>query len=91
MRNAIEVKVKEVLKEHLELENPIEKLGIEEDLVVKGMNSIKFLKVIVALEEALDIDIDEEELNIENFRTISSIISTIEKISEDHFICNIGN
>jgi len=81
MRNAIEVKVKEVLKENLELEKNIESIGFEEDLVVKGMNSIKFLKVIVALEEALDIDFDEEELNIENFRTISSIISTIEKIS----------
>lgn len=81
MRNAIEVKVKEVLKEHLEMEKHIEKIGLEEDLVVKGMNSIKFLKVIVALEEALDIDIDEEELNIENFRTISSIIATIERLS----------
>jgi acyl carrier protein len=81
MRDAIETKVKKVLKENLELDMEIEKIGIEEDLVVKGMNSIKFLKVIVALEEAFDIDIDEDEFNIENFRTIKNLISTIEKLS----------
>ena len=81
MANAIEVKIKEFLKENLEPEKDIEKIGLDDDLVDQGMNSIKFLKLIVALEETFDIDIDEDQYSIENFRTINSLISTIEKFS----------
>jgi acyl carrier protein len=79
--NEIELKVKDVLKESIEFENKtdIDCLGPEDDLLVLGMNSITFLKVVVALEDTFDIEMDEDELNIENFRTIKSIVAHIEK------------
>jgi acyl carrier protein len=80
--NDIELKVKEVLKESIEFKDKtdIDRLGPEDDLLVMGMNSITFLKVIVALEDAFDIEMDEDQLNIENFRTINLVVSAIEKL-----------
>jgi acyl carrier protein len=66
------------LKANVKFEKSIDQIGLEDDLVAIGLNSIKFLKVIVALEETFDIEMDEEQLNIENFRTLNRLLATIE-------------
>jgi acyl carrier protein len=78
MSHSIEAKVKEILKANVKFEKSIDQIGLEDDLVAIGLNSIKFLKVIVALEETFDIEMDEEQLNIENFRTLNRLLATIE-------------
>jgi acyl carrier protein len=81
MNSNIESKVREILKKQVKFEKDIDQLELHDDLVAEGMNSIKFLKVVVAIEEAFDIDIDEDELNVENFRTLHNLVSTIENLS----------
>ena len=45
-----------------------------------GLDSIGFINIIVALENAYDIFIDEDDLETEKFSTIKNIKEYIEKI-----------
>lgn len=78
MSQEIEAKVRELIKEVVELTVPIEEVGIEDDLMNLGMNSINSIKVIVAIEEEFGFEFDDEDLNFENFRNIRKLVSYIE-------------
>lgn len=78
MSQEIEAKVRELIKEVVELTVPIEEVGIEDDLMNLGMNSINSIKVIVAIEGEFGFEFDDEDLNFENFRNIRKLVSYIE-------------
>lgn len=50
----------------------------EDTLISLGINSLKSVELIVALEDALDITFAEEDLDPENLKTVKSIISLVE-------------
>ncbi|NSW92018.1 MAG: hypothetical protein HPY74_15340 [Firmicutes bacterium] len=70
--------MRELIKEVVELTVPIEEVGIEDDLMNLGMNSINSIKVIVAIEGEFGFEFDDEDLNFENFRNIRKLVSYIE-------------
>ena len=78
MSQEIEARVRELIKEVVELTVPIEEVGIEDDLMNLGMDSINSIKVIVAIEEEFGFEFDDEDLNFENFRNIRKLVSYIE-------------
>ncbi|MFD2673337.1 acyl carrier protein [Marinicrinis sediminis] len=45
----------------------------ESNLWELGINSMTFIRLVVALEEALDIEIEDESIYLEHFRNVESI------------------
>jgi Acyl carrier protein len=75
MLNETESKVMEILREQSEINDEILK---ESKLIDLGLNSLSFIKIVVALEKEFDFKFDIEDLNIERFETFSSISDYVE-------------
>jgi len=54
------------------------KIALETEFVNIEINSIIFIKIVVALEEAFDFEFDDEKLLIAEFPTVKSIVEYVE-------------
>lgn len=79
MREDILDKVLKVLNENIE-NTELSSKQIEEDLSTLGMDSITFIRVVVALEEAFDIEIPDEKLLLTEMNTISKMTEVISAV-----------
>lgn len=80
---SIENKVREIVIENVgdELEN--ENFGVEDDFSELGINSVSFLKVVVAIETEFDFEFEDDDLNISNFKNLKSLANYVNtKISD---------
>lgn len=75
MLNETESKVMEIVREQSEIDDEI---LMESKLIDFGINSLSFIKIVVALEKEFDFKFDIEDLNIERFETIFSISDYVE-------------
>ena len=50
---------------------------IDEDLSLLGMDSVKFIRIIVALEETFQIEISDENLLITEMGTVNKMLSVV--------------
>ena len=60
----------------------IAELDEETLLTEQGMDSIRFIQMIVLLEDALEIEILDSDLLLENFKSKKAIFETLEKYLE---------
>ena len=81
MREDILDKVLKVLNANLE-NTEITFEQTEDDLSALGMDSIVFIRVVVALEEAFDIEIPDEYLLITEMNTLSKMTDVISTVLE---------
>ena len=88
MREDILDKVLKVLNANLE-NTEITFGQTEDDLIALGMDSIVFIRVVVALEEAFDIEIPDEYLLITEMNTLSKMTDVISTVL-DHQNSVIG-
>lgn len=58
---------------------PISGQLIDEDLTNYGMESIVFIKLIVALEKYFDCEIPDEKLLVNNMNTVNKIVSILKE------------
>ena len=79
MRKDILDKVLKVLNTNLE-NTEITFEQTEDDLSALGMDSITFIRVVVALEEAFDIEIPDEKLLLTEMNTISKMTEVISAV-----------
>ena len=64
---------------------------IDKDLSVIGMDSLVFMRVIVALEEEFDIEIPDEKLLMPEMNTVSKILDVVSTtLAEKHEDSEIG-
>ena len=82
MSQSIEEKVLQIIKTNIDLEDPSEEIGLEDDLLLLGINSISFVKIVVALEDEFDMEFDDEDLDYSLFRNANILIDYIKKNSE---------
>lgn len=75
MSNEIERKLREIFKNNLDVEGEI---GLEDNLGTIGLNSVSFIKIIVAIEKEFDIEFEDESLNYNVFKNIKELIIYIE-------------
>ena len=68
--------VRELIRPMLELDESYE-LEDDCDLVALGLDSMKSVNLIVDIEEHFNIMFDDEELLLDNFKTISNIVNRI--------------
>ena len=54
-------------------------LKVTDDLRDWGLDSLKSIDVIVALEEEYDISIEDSDLLLDNFNTVEKMVKLIEK------------
>lgn len=52
---------------------------IDRDLLEMGIDSIVFLRLIISLEQKLDVDFMNGELDFNNFNTVRKLIAFIDK------------
>lgn len=72
LKNIVTEKVNEVLFEKVSGD-------VGEDLFEKGLDSISFIRIIVLLEDELDIEIEDDDILLENFHSIDMICNLIHK------------
>jgi acyl carrier protein len=66
--------LKELIEESI---NKEVHLAMKTDLTKEGMNSLTLIEMIVELEDQLSIEILDDDLTLENFSTIESIINLL--------------
>ena len=55
-------------------------IGLEEDIFDAGFgNSLFAMQLVTFVEQAFDVEIDSEDLDIDNFRTIARVAALIER------------
>ncbi|MRN57064.1 acyl carrier protein [Paenibacillus monticola] len=81
MANAIAIadQLKDILKRELELGEQIDQLQLEDSLSTIGLNSMSFIKLIVAIEKKFDFEFEDEDLNYQVFKTLQDVVNYIEK------------
>ena len=78
MRKQIESRLRKVLADNVTLNVPIEELALEDDLNHMGVNSISYIKFIVAVEEEYDIEFDDDQLTVGNLKNLDMFLDYIE-------------
>jgi acyl carrier protein len=49
------------------------------DLLALGINSMTFIRLVVVLEEAFEIEIDDDSIYLDNFRNVTYICDLVEQ------------
>lgn len=79
----MEEKIKEILGTVLELTpEQVEAIGVEDDLIALGLDSLNSIEVIVNLECEFGIQVDDEDLLLDNIASVHLLMELIEKYSE---------
>ncbi len=79
MKEVIADKVLEIVNTNIE-NGFISSNQFDADLCAAGMDSISFIRIIVALEEEFDIEIPDEKLLLAEMNTVSKITDVISSI-----------
>ncbi|AIG24958.1 phosphopantetheine attachment site family protein [Brevibacillus sp. 7WMA2] len=69
-----QAKIRKILQDLLEIKEPITEC---DDLTKMGLDSMTTIRLIVALEQAFDLEFSEEDLLLDNFRTVEKISGLI--------------
>ena len=72
--------LRDLLAKHGGLQRPVETLGDGDDLYAAGMTSFATVQLMLALEEAFDVEFPEDKLNSKTFATLGSIRSALGEI-----------
>jgi acyl carrier protein len=73
----IEEKVKEIIVSRMKDKTKIEKLSYDTPLLTLGIDSILALSILVEIEEAYDIEIDDNDLNMDKIKDIKSFAELV--------------
>lgn len=79
MRKEIEQSLRKIIMELLELTKPVEEIANDDDLTKLGMNSISAIELVVEVEDKYDFEFNDEDLLVDNFKTIERLAKYIEK------------
>ena len=73
-------RIRAVLDTHARLTGPAANLGVGDDLYAAGMTSHASVNVMLALEDAFDIEFPDSLLNRKSFASIAAIEKTVATI-----------
>lgn len=77
--NQLHTEVFEIVASLLNKEVSDMRLSMETNLLELGINSVDYIRIVVALESKLNIEFDDEDLNYERFNTIDDIIYYVQE------------
>jgi len=76
-------KVINLLKENVDDPDELDRLGPDDDLSVLGINSMTFIKLVIATEMEFGVAWKDEDLDFRNFRSINAIMEYIASSSDE--------
>ncbi|OYU48786.1 MAG: acyl carrier protein [Rhizobiales bacterium PAR1] len=79
----MKAKIREILAKHGRLPVAIDTLGDTDDLHAAGLTSFASVELMMALEEAFDIEYPDRMMNRRNFASVAAIEGALEKIQQD--------
>lgn len=79
MDEKIKANIREIIGKNIELTVPIEKISYDDDLTTFGMNSITFIKVVVAIELEYGFEFEDDIMLVEKFKKINDLVSYIKE------------
>jgi len=79
MSETIETGLKEILKQYVDSDY-VDNIDLDEDMGKLGINSLRFIKLVVILENEYNIKFENEDLDFSRFRTLRDLISHIEEL-----------
>lgn len=79
--NEIVEKLKELLYMNLKDQEDLE-IGLDDNLILLGLNSITFIKIVVACENEFDIEFDDDMLDYEIFDSLRKLSECIKNKME---------
>lgn len=77
--NLLEDKIRKMLQENGSLHIPISQINSDDELKDFGINSIRYMSIIVDLEHEFGIEFDLNDISTNNFSSINKIVETIKK------------
>ena len=80
MTEAIFARIRDILRQHGRMSNP-ETLSATADLYAAGLTSFAAVQLMLALEEAFDVEFPERMLNRRSFASIEAIARCIDEIA----------
>ena len=79
----LEVKLRKIIGSVVAPTRPIEEIDIDDDLQNVGMDSLVFVRLIVEMENKLDLEFPEEMMLITKARTIRQLCEVVRSIKEE--------
>jgi acyl carrier protein len=76
-------KIRGILSRHARLPVAIDTLSDTDDLHAAGLTSFASVELMMALEEAFDIEFPDVMMNRRNFASVMAIAHALEKIQQD--------
>ena len=76
-KNTIEEKVRQIIVSRLKDQTKIDSLDVHTPLLSLGIDSILALSILVEIEEAYDIEIDDSDLNMDRIKDIASFAELV--------------
>ena len=73
----VEEKVKQIIASRMKDKSKAEALEYDTPLLTLGIDSILALSILVEIEEAYDIEIDDSDLNMDKIRDIASFANLV--------------
>lgn len=77
----IDTKLSSVLRDHIPDERGPGLLTADEKLVDLGIDSLRLVELIIALEDAFQVVIPDEEMLAENFQTVGAVAALVDRIT----------
>lgn len=75
----IEKKLREAIGSNINSNIDFLKISEQKNLFDMGLDSVGGIKLLVVIEEQFEIEFFDDEYNLENFKTIESIVNLIQK------------
>ena len=73
-------KVREILAKHSRLDVDVNNLKEDDDLYDLGLTSLTTVNIMLAIEDAFDIEFPDSKLNRKTFNSIESRVEVIEEL-----------
>jgi acyl carrier protein len=74
--------IRQVLSETAQLPIPVDEIADDDDLYLSGMTSLAAVNVMLALEDALDIELPERYLRKATFASIAAISQAVAAVTQ---------
>ncbi len=82
MNTNVEEKVKKIFTENL-VEFDIGEIDLNQNLIEQGVNSIIFIKVVIAIEKEFGFEFEDKDLNLDNFLNLDKLVDYVAKRIKD--------
>lgn len=84
MKNELKKRIKQTIVQALRLEIDPEEIGDSDVLFggEMGLNSMAMIELVVALEEEFDLEVSDEDLRAEVFKSVQTIADYIHSVRE---------